>query len=273
MYNDESVANIISLGAGVQSSVMSLMAASGEITPMPTAAIFADTGWEPAAIYKHLDWLETMLPFPVYRVEFTGYRNQNKGNIRSERGANQMPLFLAKVKGRRGMSRRQCTEDYKIVPIIRKSRELIGVKAVGRIKKGVYVNQWMGISIDEIGRMKDSHAQWIHKKYPLIDLGMTREDCLDYFTERFPGRTLARSACIGCPYRSDSEWYRMKVEDPVSWADVIAFDHNLRDGSIKLSYENPAYLHSSLVSLEHVDFSRQESNPGFDAECEGICGV
>ena len=35
--------HIISLGAGVQSSTMALMAACGEITPMPQCAIFADT--------------------------------------------------------------------------------------------------------------------------------------------------------------------------------------------------------------------------------------
>lgn len=35
--------HVISLGAGVQSSTMALMAANGEITPMPKCAIFADT--------------------------------------------------------------------------------------------------------------------------------------------------------------------------------------------------------------------------------------
>ena len=62
-----SVKNIISLGAGVQSSTMALMAAQGEIKPMPDAAIFVDTQWEPAYVYKWLDWLETQLPFPVHR--------------------------------------------------------------------------------------------------------------------------------------------------------------------------------------------------------------
>src|SRR3990167_7074077 len=60
--------HIISLGAGVQSSTMALMAAAGEITPMPTAAIFADTQDEPSNVYRWLDWLEKQLPFPVYRV-------------------------------------------------------------------------------------------------------------------------------------------------------------------------------------------------------------
>ncbi len=62
------VKHIISLGAGVQSSTMALMAAHGEITPMPDAAIFADTQAEPASVYQWLEWLELHLPFPVYRV-------------------------------------------------------------------------------------------------------------------------------------------------------------------------------------------------------------
>ncbi len=57
--------HILSLGAGVQSSTLALMAAAGEVSPMPTAAIFADTQDEPASVYKWLDWLEKQLPFPV----------------------------------------------------------------------------------------------------------------------------------------------------------------------------------------------------------------
>src|SRR6516164_4156437 len=64
--------HIISLGAGVQSTTLALMAAAGEIKPMPDCAIFADTGWEPRAVYDHLDWLEPLLPFPVYRVRRNG---------------------------------------------------------------------------------------------------------------------------------------------------------------------------------------------------------
>jgi hypothetical protein len=41
---------IISLGAGVQSTTMALMAAHGEINPLPDCAIFADTQWEPRKV-------------------------------------------------------------------------------------------------------------------------------------------------------------------------------------------------------------------------------
>ncbi|GAA5542298.1 MULTISPECIES: hypothetical protein [Brucella] len=50
---------VLSLGAGVQSTMLALMAAHGEIGPMPDCAIFADTGWEPKAVYEHLAWLRS----------------------------------------------------------------------------------------------------------------------------------------------------------------------------------------------------------------------
>lgn len=126
--------NIASIGAGVQSSCYSLMAAHGEITPMPDAGIFADTGAEPQRIMEWLDWLEKQLPFPVYRVS-TG--NLGEDFLAAIRGLSsrcgQPPFFVrnpdndgnaAFVKG--GMLWRQCTQDYKLVPIRRKVRELSG---------------------------------------------------------------------------------------------------------------------------------------------------
>ena len=256
------VATSISLGAGVQSTVMALMADAGELGPKPDFCVFADTGWEPAAIYEHLDWLEGELSIPVHRVD--------NGSIRSSRGAQQMPLFLRTDKV--GMAKRQCTTDYKIVPIHRKIRELIGVKPVGRLKKGVWVDILMGISFDEIQRMRPSGLQWQYKSYPLVDRRMTRQDCKDYFADRYPGRALHRSACIGCPYHSNAEWYSMKINDPTSWADAVDFDKWLRSGEPEMSYGHDAYLHRSLIPLSEIDFTKTALDFSFDAECEGMCG-
>jgi len=136
--------NIISLGAGVQSSTMALMAAHGEITPMPDCAIFADTQSEPGEVYRHLDWLEKQLPFPVHRVA--------KGNLMSDQVKwseskdgtkylrNIIPAFTKAPDGTVGMLLRKCTGDYKLAPIRRKVREL---------SNGNHVIQWIGISLDE----------------------------------------------------------------------------------------------------------------------------
>ena len=60
---------VISLGGGVQSSVMALMAGDGAFDRVPDCAVFADTKWEPPSIYTHLDWLEGQLRFPLYVVD------------------------------------------------------------------------------------------------------------------------------------------------------------------------------------------------------------
>ena len=60
---------VISLGGGVQSSVMALMANEGEFGRLPDCAIFADTRWEPPSIYEHLEWLAGQLRFPLYVVD------------------------------------------------------------------------------------------------------------------------------------------------------------------------------------------------------------
>lgn len=68
----------LSLGAGVQSTTLALLAAHGEIGPMPDCAIFANTGWEPKAVYEHLAWLMSpnVLPFPVHIVSAGSIRDQ-----------------------------------------------------------------------------------------------------------------------------------------------------------------------------------------------------
>lgn len=69
---------VLSLGAGVQSTTLALLAAHGVIGPMPDCAIFADTAWEPQAVYDHLAWLMSpnLLPFPVHVVSAGSLRDR-----------------------------------------------------------------------------------------------------------------------------------------------------------------------------------------------------
>lgn len=103
--------NIISLGAGVQSTALALMAAHGEIGPMPDCAIFADTGWEPKKVYKHLEWLMSpgVLPFPVHVVSAGNIRNDTVAETTTtgHRFAS-VPWFIENPDGSEGMGRRQC---------------------------------------------------------------------------------------------------------------------------------------------------------------------
>jgi hypothetical protein len=118
------VLRVLSLGAGVQSSTLALMIAKGEL-PMIDCAIFADTQAEPAAVYRHLDWLEKQLPFPVHRVTAGNLRENILDAVIGHSRMDARPPFFV---GTGGMLNRQCTQDFKIIPIVRKIRELIGLK-------------------------------------------------------------------------------------------------------------------------------------------------
>lgn len=263
---------VISLGAGVQSSVMALMAACQELGPMPDAAIFADTQWEPAAVYEHLDWLEKVLPFPVFRVTAGNIREDHiKGlNSTGQRFAS-MPLYTETG----GMGRRQCTREYKIEPIVAKLRDLLGVEKGARVPKSVFVEQWHGISRDEMNRCKDARYGWITVRWPLIEKGMTRRDCLKWFERRYPGRPLVKSACLGCPFHDNDTWREVR-SDPESWSDVVAFDRTIRSNNSTLrQMREQQFLHRQRVPLEEADLSTPEDRGqmSFLDECDGICGT
>ena len=143
--------NIISLGAGVQSSTMALMGATGELDYKIDSAIFADTQWEPEPVYKHLDWLETQLPFPVYRVSFGNIREIALATTDSKIQKNwspTMPIFIDSDSEKGGMGIRQCTKNFKIEPIEKKIRNLLGLKKGQRMAVGTQVETWIGISKD-----------------------------------------------------------------------------------------------------------------------------
>ena len=251
--------NIISLGAGVQSSTMALMAAKGEITPMPDGAVFADTMVEPDSIYKWLDWLELQLPFKVYRVSF--------GDLSKEMG--KVPLFMKK-KNEVVMGMRKCTTEYKINPVGQKMRELCGLVKYERSKKSI-ASQWVGISMDEISRMKDSKLVWMEKRYPLIEKRMTRTDCLNWMKKNNYPRP-AKSACVFCPYTDDKRWRSMKNDDPETFKQVVLHDRAIR----KSNPEFDSFIHRSAIPLEEVDFRNLEDMGQtnlFNDDCEGMCGV
>jgi hypothetical protein len=199
--------HLISLGAGVQSSTMALMAACGELTPMPAAAIFADTGAEPASVYRWLDWLETQLPFPLYRVAQGDLAADNLRMRVSGRSGKVYRHSLIPAFGRHrvtgeptGLMGRKCTRDYKVTPILRKAKALARVPTRNRDR--VYVTQWIGISVDEVIRMKPSREPWAVNIWPLIDKRMSRHDCLRWMEAHgYPAAAAIRLCVLSVPLR------------------------------------------------------------------------
>lgn len=279
--------HILSLGAGVQSSTLALMAAAGEVTPMPTCAIFADTQAEPPAVYSYLDWLEKQLPFPVYRVTAGNLTEFQLTFTKAAQGEdyirNVIPAFMRNPDGSQGMLLRKCTGDFKLAPIRRKTREIY--EETGRVG----IIQWIGISRDEMIRMKDSGVQYITNRYPLVDLRMTRDRCIKWL-EAHSYPVPVKSACFYCPYHGNQYWNELKTTDPVLFERAAQFED---DWNMQVKRDMRATqirvricLHRSLVPLRQIDFAGLAKNEqeimadrqrqydfGFMNECDGLCGV
>lgn len=262
----------LSLGAGVQSSTVALLIAHGEV-PMVDAAIFADTQWEPQGVYQWLDWLETQLPYPVHRVTAGSIRDSilQKQNTTGGRVAS-IPWHMQMPDGSHSMGRRQCTNEYKLQPLIKAKRQLLGYQPRQRIPVGS-CETLIGISTDEASRMKDSREVWNRNVFPLIDLGMSRTDCLAWM-QRHGYPQPPKSSCIGCPFHSDREWRRIRDEDPDAWADAVALDEVIRQPVRGIKGQQ--FMHRRLLPLAQVDLSTAEERGQtnlFENECEGMCGV
>jgi hypothetical protein len=218
--------------------------------------------------------------YPLYKVSFGDLKQDT---IDSAKGIGQykfltIPLFTVNsTTKKKGLLRRQCTSNYKINPVNQKIRELLGLKKGQHRKEGTNVEMLMGISYDEMFRMKENQIKWITNKFPLIDLKIKRTDCEKWFTKYYD-RVPPRSACTFCPYKTNTEWQHLKTESPEEWEQVVEFDKLIRVGT---KTDDKVYLHAERIPLDEVDLKKSKVKNQIDLfegnglvdECDGMCGV
>jgi len=282
--------HVLNLGAGVQSTTLYLMAQASEIRPFDVA-VCADTGEEPVAVYKHLEWLQSLNKTPIL-VRSVGsrlgedlrYGARPKGNNGRARFTS-IPAYTFIEGEEAGRTKRQCSSEYKIEVIERTiRRDVLGLAPRKRIPKDVKVHQYYGISLDEKSRATriweryhiDGEGNEPH--FPLIDRMMTRANCLDWLEGKVPHQ-VPRSACVFCPFHTDAEWQRLKDAGGPDWGRAVEVDHFLRTtGSVaNRDMRQSMYVHRSCKPIDEVDFrpkvNVKEMQLGFDVECMGVCGV
>ncbi len=265
----------LSLGAGVQSSallVMSVLELHG--CPKADVVIFADTGDEPQWVYDQLEALRTWGDGRM-RIEVVSEGRLSESVIERHDGRRKpfaaIPVFTLGSDGRAAPLRRQCSREYKIQPIERKVRELLGYSKGQRVKHKA--EALIGISLDEATRMKMSRTPWVTNRYPLVDAKMRRGDCLALLREHGLPEP-RKSACVFCPYHDNRYWETLRTKYPEEFSKAEAFDVAVRDMT-KSGARNPVFLHRSLRPLSEVDFTQGQRSLDFwfDNECEGVCGV
>lgn len=235
----------------MQSSAMALMASAGEILPMPTAAIFADTKDEPDDVYETLARLKERLKFPVITVSAGRLSSTFKEKFV------HIPTFRKNKDGSVSMGKRQCTRHFKLKPMYKYIRETY----LATYRKPVVF--WVGITTDEISRVKPARVKFVVNRWPFIELEHNRHWCENYLKKA--ELKAAKSACEYCPLHSDYSWRRLT---PKSFNRAVKIDRFFRSRG--------EFLHQSCKPLEEVDFSTEEERGQlnmFNNECEGMCGV
>jgi hypothetical protein len=268
----EPTLRILSLGAGVQSTTLALMACDGTL-PGLDAAIFADTGWEPPAVYQQVERLEMVLT-----AAGISFAIVCKGDLRREtieqtpgrKGFAAIPYFVRNSDGTAGLGQRQCTHEYKLKPVRKKTRQMLGAPPpYRRVPRGHAAEMWIGFSTDEVGRINDRRdVLYIQKRYPLLELGMSRKDCTRWLAERSWGHTV-KSACIGCPMHGNRQWRDLRDNQPEQWADAVEFDRSIRDGGSRpLKPGAQAFLHRSLLPLDQAPIDRMSRRDYTDLQLD-----
>ena len=263
---------ILSLGAGVQSSTLAFMAESGHIDPID-CAIFSDTGAEPQRVYKWLEYMrKTIKSYPIYVVSRGNLKEDLEKYSSGEISRVASVPFFTETETTPAPGMRQCTPDYKITPVHNKIRELHGLKPRQRAKGVIFDEFLMGISMDEVQRIKPSGKDWLFAQWPLIDLRMTRQDCLDWMAENgYP--TPPESSCTFCPYHSNELWQDLKDNAPEEFAEAVELDKKIRNGGEKFIKER--FMHRSLKPLDQIDFKalKKTKRNDFNNECSGMCNT
>ena len=260
----------ISLGAGVQSSALLIMS-NKELHGCQKAdvAIFADTQCEPPWVYEQLERLKKWSKIPIHVVTAGNLYQDviDRHNGKKKRFA-AIPAWT-KMGQTATPLRRQCTREYKIEPIEKKVRELLGYKPRQRIKDSVIA--MIGISWDEAKRAKDSRTPWITNKFPLLEACLKRTDCVKILEDE--GMPIPKkSSCVICPYHSSEFWRTLKKDHGEQFKRAVEFDKAIRDMRMS-GVMQPVYLHRSCKPLDEANFEENQMTFEWFGECEGMCGT
>ena len=262
--------NIISYGGGVQSTAMIVLAAQGRIAA--THAIFANTG-DDSEHPATLDYVRNIATpwaeehgievVEIKRTRKTGETETLRGRLEKAGGAS-IPIPVYFSGGAPGG--RACTSDFKI-RVIGKWLKAHGASA----KNQATVN--IGISLDEIQRVGSKYVEpYEIPTYPLIDLRMTRQDCMNLI-ERAGLPVPPKSSCFFCPFHTLKKWKEMRRDEPELFESAVSLEANINTKRAAAGKDN-VFLSRTLRPLSEVTEAQQDLWSVNDDPCDsGYCMV
>lgn len=260
---------IFSFGGGVQSMAVLVLSAQGKLPY--THFIFANVG-DDTENPETIEYVKSYaVPFAekhgLYIIEVKREVTEaSKSTLYKEvlntKNFIQIPMFIngSPIK-------RACTSNWKIAVVNKFMRQYLNAKVKRKRPIGI------GISLDEFTRMRTDNPGVTIAEYPLIDLRLTREDCIDIIKEA--GLPEApKSSCWFCPYKKTKEWYNLSKENKELFQKGVELEKEL--GSLfpndKLTFSYKKLYLEELVAEYELKTAKKESVTEEDVNCEtGYC--
>ena len=179
--------------------------------------LFCDTGLEFPEVYQHISKVENNIGRKVTTVKAEKsfeYFMLRKDNALKDKAGWSWPNFRT----------RWCTGALKFEPVKKFFRNL----------KEVYdIIEYVGIAADETKRLKHKNNNRPTIRLPLVEWGMTEQDCLDYCYERgynWGGlyKLFDRVSCWCCPLQSLNDLRALYKNFPDLWNKLKDWDSQTR---------------------------------------------
>lgn len=237
-----------SYGLGTQSTAMLVLIAQGKLKK-PDRVVIADTGREAQYGWDYFHtYAEPLMIELGLKVEIAPHTLVTRDLFTSS-GDLLVPAFTA-----HGKLPTFCSVEWKR-RVVRRWLRAQGVRNC---------ITWLGISTDEVERIKPSDVKWQQYHWPLcLDVPTSRINCR-LLVEQWGWPDPPRSSCYICPHRSDAEWSLLSAADRAA---AEAVDETIR----ARDREHAVYLYRGRVPLSTVNFSKEKPAGLFDACDSGFC--
>jgi hypothetical protein len=248
---------VLSYGGGVQSVAMCVLVARG-VLPRPDFIVIADTGREAQSTWDYL--ADTMQPYLIMnglRVQIAPHSLATV-DLYSHQGDVLMPLHTST-----GQLRTYCSVEWK------KRVRNRWLRAQGVQQADI----WIGFTLDERHRATlKEERKWTTIRYPLLELNLTRQDCLNIIAAAGL-REPAKSSCWMCPHRGNADWRHLRDNYPDDFQRAIALDEELRDAApLETAGDDRIWLHRDRVPLSEADIESDDRR--VNRQCGmGMCFV
>lgn len=246
-----------SCGGGTQSGAIAVLIGSGKL-PAPDLCFMTDTGREKSSTWPFVDnfirpWI-AKVGCDLIIVKTAELLSEDYAGLKSANGTILLPVYTSQ-SGTVGKLSGFCSGKWKRDVAERYFRSL-GIETA---------TNWLGISVDEIRRVRNQHRNWLALRYPLVfEIRMSRLDCVQLIRSTGWGGPIPHSACYMCPNLSDAEWVEMKRDYREDFEKACVIEMELRQ-------DDPHFwLHPSCTPLASVDFDMQQTMFA-DRGCTGGC--